>query len=229
MERLQKILAEAGVASRRKSEELILDGRVKVNGKTITELGFKADFSDDIRVDDKPVKKEESVVFIFNKPKNVISSCKDEKGRVTILDYFDEPYRLYPLGRLDYDSSGLLLVTNDGELTQKILHPKYEVEKLYEVKIDKIVSDEKLNKLSEGIYLDGRKCAPCTIEILSKSESKKMGDNEWSKSNTVLKRQVAYARKMDKSDGFVVFDYADLHRKSAKKEFTNLTKELKKK
>ena len=173
MERLQKILAEAGVASRRKSEELILDGRVKVNGKTITELGFKADFSDDIRVDDKPVKKEESVVFIFNKPKNVISSCKDEKGRVTILDYFDEPYRLYPLGRLDYDSSGLLLVTNDGELTQKILHPKYEVEKLYEVKIDKIVSDEKLNKLSEGICLDGRKCAPCTIEILSKSESKK--------------------------------------------------------
>ena len=130
MERLQKILAEAGVASRRKSEELILAGRVKVNGEVITTLGYKASFDDEILVDDKPIKKEEPVVFIFNKPKNVISSCKDEKGRPTILNYFNEPYRLYPLGRLDFDSSGLLLVTNDGELTQKILHPKYEVEKL---------------------------------------------------------------------------------------------------
>lgn len=166
MERLQKILAEAGVASRRKSEELILAGRVKVNGQIINTLGFKASFDDEILVDDKPIKKEETVVFIFNKPKNVISSCKDEKGRSTILDYFNEPYRLYPLGRLDYDSSGLLLVTNDGELTQKILHPKYEVEKLYEVTIDKIISDDALKKLSNGVVINNYKTAPCSIEVI---------------------------------------------------------------
>ena len=166
MERLQKILAEAGVASRRKSEELILAGRVKVNGEVITTLGYKASFDDEILVDDKPIKKEEPVVFIFNKPKNVISSCKDEKGRPTILDYFNEPYRLYPLGRLDFDSSGLLLVTNDGELTQKILHPKYEVEKLYEVSVDRIVSEEELLKLSKGVIINNYKTAPCSIEVI---------------------------------------------------------------
>lgn len=166
MERLQKILAEAGVASRRKSEELILAGRVKVNGEVITTLGYKASFDDEILVDDKPIKKEEPVVFIFNKPKNVISSCKDEKGRPTILNYFNEPYRLYPLGRLDFDSSGLLLVTNDGELTQKILHPKYEVEKLYEVSVDRIVSEEELLKLSKGVVINNYKTAPCSIEVI---------------------------------------------------------------
>ena len=173
MDRLQKILAEAGVASRRKSEELILAGRVKVNGQIINTLGFKASFDDEILVDDKPIKKEETVVFIFNKPKNVISSCKDEKGRSTILDYFNEPYRLYPLGRLDYDSSGLLLVTNDGELTQKILHPKYEVEKLYEVTIDKIISDDALKKLSNGVVINNYKTAPCSIEVIRTNTNKK--------------------------------------------------------
>ena len=173
MERLQKILAEAGVASRRKSEELILAGRVKVNGQIINTLGFKASFDDEILVDDNPIKKEETVVFIFNKPKNVISSCKDEKGRSTILDYFNEPYRLYPLGRLDYDSSGLLLVTNDGELTQKILHPKYEVEKLYEVTIDKIISDDALKKLSNGVVINNYKTAPCSIEVIRTNTNKK--------------------------------------------------------
>lgn len=173
MERLQKILAEAGIASRRKSEELILAGRVKVNGQIINTLGFKASFDDEILVDDKPIKKEEPVVFIFNKPKNVISSCKDEKGRETILDYFDEPYRLYPLGRLDYDSSGLLLVTNDGELTQKILHPKYEVEKLYEVTVNKIISDNDIQKLSSGVLINNYKTAPCSIEVIKINPNKK--------------------------------------------------------
>lgn len=173
MERLQKILAEAGIASRRKSEELILDGRVKVNGEIIRTLGYKASFDDEILVDDKPIKKEETVVFVFNKPKNVISSCKDERGRTTILDYFNEPYRLYPLGRLDYDSSGLLLVSNDGELTQKILHPKYEVEKLYEVSVNRIVTDEELIKLSKGVVLDNFKTAPCTIAVIRTNPNKK--------------------------------------------------------
>ena len=96
----------------------------------------------------------------------MISSCKDEKGRPTILNYSNEPYRLYPLGRLDFDSSGLLLVTNDGELTQKILHPKYEVEKLYEVSVDRIVSEEELLKLSKGVVINNYKTAPCSIEVI---------------------------------------------------------------
>ena len=125
MERLQKIIAESGICSRRKAEELIVAGKVFVNGKKVTELGTKASFEDDIKVNGQSLKKEETVVYVFNKPKNVISSTKDEKDRPTVLDYIDEPYRLYPLGRLDFDSSGLLLLTNDGALTQKILHTKY--------------------------------------------------------------------------------------------------------
>ena len=140
MERLQKIIAASGICSRRKAEQLILDGNVSVNGKIITTLGYKANFSDTILVNGKALKQEEKVVFLFNKPKFVISSTKDEKGRETVLDYIDEPFRLYPLGRLDYDSTGLLLLTNDGALTQSILHPKFEIEKVYEVTINKILT-----------------------------------------------------------------------------------------
>ena len=165
-------MAASGVASRRKAEELISDGKVSVNGEVITELGFKANYEDDIRVNGKPIKKEEKVVYLFNKPKNVISSCADEKGRETVLDYIIEPYRLYPLGRLDYDSSGLLLITNDGSLTQKILHPKYEVKKTYEVTVNKILDKETIVRLQDGVIVDGRRTAPCKIKLKKINENK---------------------------------------------------------
>ena len=173
MERLQKIIAESGICSRRKAEELIVAGKVFVNGKKVTELGTKASFEDDIKVNGQSLKKEETVVYVFNKPKNVISSTKDEKDRPTVLDYIDEPYRLYPLGRLDFDSSGLLLLTNDGALTQKILHPKYEVEKTYEVTVNKIIDKEKIIKLQNGVKIDNYITAPAKIELKRINENKK--------------------------------------------------------
>lgn len=172
MERLQKLIAESGITSRRKAEQLILDGKVSVNGKIIDKLGFKASIDDEILVDGKPIKKEEKIVFLFNKPKNVISSVKDDKGRKTFKDYVDEPYRLYPLGRLDFDSTGLLLLTNDGELTQRILHPKFNVEKVYEVTIDKILPIEIIKKLEKGVRIDNYKSAPCKIKVKEKNINK---------------------------------------------------------
>lgn len=172
MERLQKIIAASGICSRRNAEQLILDGNVSVNGKIITTLGYKANFSDTILVNGKALKKEEKVVFLFNKPKNVISSTKDEKGRETVLDYIDEPFRLYPLGRLDFDSTGLLLLTNDGSLTQSILHPKFEIEKVYEVTINKILTIDIIKKLEKGVKIDDYKSAPCKIKVKARNDNK---------------------------------------------------------
>ena len=118
------------------------------------------------------MKKEEKVTFVFNKPKNVISSVSDDKGRETVIDYIDEPYRLYPLGRLDYDSTGLLLLTNDGELTQSILHPKYNVEKVYEVTINKILFIEDIKRLEKGVRIENYKSAPCKIKVKEKNTNK---------------------------------------------------------
>lgn len=112
------------------------------------------------------------MVFLFNKPKNVISSTKDEKGRETVLHYINEPFRLYPLGRLDYDSTGLLLLTNDGVLTQSILHPKFEIEKVYEVTIDKILTINTIKKLESGVRIDDYRTAPCKIKVKSRNDNK---------------------------------------------------------
>ena len=132
MERLQKIIAESGYASRRKAEELIKNGKVVVNGKVVRELGTKASFSDDILVEGKKIEREEKEYYIFNKPRGVITSTNDDKGRNVVTDYFNSNKRLYPVGRLDYDTTGLLIVTNDGELANLIMHPKNEIEKVRE-------------------------------------------------------------------------------------------------
>lgn len=173
MERLQKIIAASGICSRRKAEELISSGKVSVNGKKITELGFKASFEDEIKVNGRQIKREECVVYAFNKPKNVISSVSDDRGRETVMDYINEPYRLYPLGRLDFDSSGLLLLTNDGSLTQRILHPKYEVEKTYEVTINKIIDKQTISKLENGVRIENYISAPAKIRLKKINENKK--------------------------------------------------------
>jgi 16S rRNA uridine-516 pseudouridylate synthase and related pseudouridylate synthases len=135
MERLQKVMAHAGVASRRKSEEIIEQGRVKVNGEVVKELGTKVSASDVITVDEVPIEREQYVYVLLNKPRETISTTDDEKDRETVVDLIEGvEERIYPVGRLDWDTTGALLLTNDGELSYKLTHPSFEFPKTYVVK-----------------------------------------------------------------------------------------------
>lgn len=167
-ERLQKVLAHAGVASRRKCEEMIKAGRVMVNEKTITELGVKVDPEvDDIRVDGRPIKKEEHIYLLFHKPKGVISSVTDPKGRKTVIDFLKAvPQRVYPVGRLDYDTEGLLLLSNDGEFAQLMTHPSHEISKTYHVTVKGVPHGDVLEKLAQGIMLEDGLTAPAEVEYV---------------------------------------------------------------
>ena len=165
MERLQKIIALSGYASRRKAEDLIKAGKVMVNGKVWRGLGTKASFSDDILIDGKKIEREEKEYYIFNKPRGVITSTSDDKGRKVVTDYFETNKRLYPVGRLDYDTTGLLILTNDGELANLIMHPRNEIEKQYIAKLEGIIKGEEINKLKNGIVLDGTKCIPKRVKL----------------------------------------------------------------
>lgn len=173
MERLQKVIAHAGFASRRKAEELILDGKVKVNGKIVKELGIKVGSSDQVEVNGIPVEREEPVYFLLYKPRGVISSVSDDKGRKVVTDYFPMiEQRIYPIGRLDFDTSGLLLLTNDGEFANLLMHPKSEVEKVYVAKVKGIPSREKVKSLEKGVQLEDGKTAPARVKILSVDKKK---------------------------------------------------------
>ena len=157
MMRLQKFLALSGVASRRNSEKLIADGHVAVNGKVITEMGVQVDESADVvTVDGKVCKiQEEKHYLAYNKPMGEVTTVADPEGRPTVMDKFrDYPVRLYPVGRLDYDSEGLLLLTNDGDLMNNLLHPSREVSKEYLVKVSNRVTDEEIRRLRAGVRLD---------------------------------------------------------------------------
>ncbi|KIL34871.1 RNA pseudouridine synthase [Cohnella kolymensis] len=166
MERLQKILANAGVASRRKCEELISAGKVAVNGEVVTELGAKSDPDVDvITVSGRPIKKEKKIYIMFNKPKGVITSVSDPQGRSVVTDYLkDIKERLYPVGRLDYDSEGLLLLTNDGELAHKLTHPRHHVPKTYHVTVERVPHGKDLERLQRGIKLEDGMTAPADVE-----------------------------------------------------------------
>lgn len=157
MERLQKVLAQSNIASRRKSEEMIQAGRVKVNGEIITELGFKVNPSDVVEVDGSIIERTEHYYFLMNKPTGVVSTASDEKGRKTVLDLLTEEHRslrLYPVGRLDYDTAGLLILTNDGELTHILTHPTHEVEKEYLARVEGIIIRKKIVELRNGVVID---------------------------------------------------------------------------
>ncbi|OZM57155.1 pseudouridine synthase [Lottiidibacillus patelloidae] len=168
MERLQKVIAQAGVASRRKAEQLIVEGKVKVNGKVIKELGTKVSGNDEVEVDGIPLYKEEHVYFVLYKPTGVISSVQDEKGRKVVTDYlYGVEQRVFPVGRLDYDTSGLLLLTNDGDLANKLMHPKFNVEKKYIAKVEGIPSKEVLLNLTRGIVLGDGKTKPAKTKLIS--------------------------------------------------------------
>lgn len=165
MERLQKVIANSGIASRRKAEELIKDGKVKVNGNVITELGTKVTDKDKIEVDNKPIVKEEKVYFLLNKPRGVITSTKDEHGRKTVIDLIDTDKRIYPVGRLDYDTTGAIILTNDGEFANILMHPSNKIDKVYLAKIDGIITGEAINTLKDGIILDGAKVVPSRVKL----------------------------------------------------------------
>ncbi|WP_110927564.1 23S rRNA pseudouridine(2605) synthase RluB [Bacillus massiliglaciei] len=173
MERLQKVIAHAGVASRRKAEELITEGKVKVNGKIVRELGVKVGPNDKVEVNEVPLEKEVPVYFLFYKPRGVISAVSDDKERKVVTDFFPEiQERIYPVGRLDYDTSGLLLITNDGEFANVLMHPKHEVDKVYVAKVKGIPLRESLKKLEYGVKLEDGKTAPAKVKVLNTDKKK---------------------------------------------------------
>lgn len=166
--RINKYLAECGLASRRKCEAFVLDGKVKVNGKLVTELSTEVKNNDFVTVDDvrvQPIKKH--VYIIMNKPKGYVCTASDEHGRKTVLDLIkNRSERIFPVGRLDYDSEGLLILTTDGDLTNRLTHPRNEIPKTYVARIEGEVSDSDLDKLRAGIILDGEKTKKCRIKLL---------------------------------------------------------------
>lgn len=168
MERLQKVLAHAGVASRRKAEEMILTGQVSVNGQIIRELGTKVSNSDVVEVNGVKLEKEQKVYFVLYKPRGIISAVTDDKGRKTVADLFPGRLeRLYPVGRLDYETSGVLIVTNDGDFAYKLTHPKFKVDKTYVAKVKGIPTKQSLRILERGVILEDGKTAPARVKLLS--------------------------------------------------------------
>ena len=173
MERLQKVIASFGYTSRRKAEDLIKHGKVLVNGKVITELGTKVLANDIISIDgviiNKDVKHE---YYLLNKPRQVISSVTDKEGRITVTDLINTDARIYPVGRLDYDTTGLIILTNDGDFANMLMHPSYEVEKTYVAKLNKILDKDDINKLKKGIVIDNRKVEIKRFKVRKKDNEK---------------------------------------------------------
>lgn len=165
MERLQKVIAQAGICSRRKAEEKILNGEVKVNGDVVSELGVKVSGNDIITVNGKQISREEKEYYLLNKPRGYICSVADELNRPVVKDLILTNARIYPIGRLDYDTTGLLLLTNDGELANILMHPKNGVEKTYIAKIEGNLSMAELYKLKGGIVIDGVRCNPTRVKV----------------------------------------------------------------
>ena len=154
MERLQKVIAQAGVTSRRKAESLILEGKVKVNGVVVTELGTKVSSKDEIAVNDRIIEKEAKEYYLLNKPRGVVTTTSDDKNRKTVMDYINTEARIYPVGRLDYDTTGALLLTNDGEFANILMHPNNQVDKVYLAKLNGIIKGEQINQLKNGVMID---------------------------------------------------------------------------
>lgn len=204
LERVQKILAAAGVASRREAEKLIVAGKVKVNGKLVKELGVKADsFKDRITVDGKPVQLEEKVYYMFYKPRGVVTTMKDPEGRRCIADYTgDLGERVFPVGRLDYNTEGLLLLTNDGDLAQKLAHPSNETKKTYVARVLGIVPEEKFDKLRMGVELEDGVTAPATVNLRTYDHARNITEFDI----TIHEGRNRQVRRMCDAIGFPVRD-----------------------
>jgi len=215
--RLNKFIASAGYASRRKIDELILEGRVSVNRKMVIELGTKIDAKTDlVKVDGEIIKTKTGFIYILlNKPAGYITSTSDEMKRPTVMDLIKIKHRIYPVGRLDYDTEGLLILTNDGDLANKLMHPKYAIDKVYQVKVNRPIDEKSIERLAEGIKIDGKKTAPAKIFIIPHTENKEF-------KITIHEGRNRQIRKMMEAAGFFIrklkrIEYADLNIKGIKK------------
>ena len=165
MERLQKYISECGIASRRKAEELILAGKVKVNGEVVKTLGTKVNSGDMVSVNGQILTNESKEYYLLNKPREVISSVSDDKHRKTVVDFINTDKRIYPIGSLDYDTTGIILLTNDGELSNILTHPSRDIEKEYVAKIKGFLTKEETTKLCNGVLLNGIKTKPAYFKM----------------------------------------------------------------
>ena len=168
MERLQKVISDNGYTSRRKAEELIKEGKVLVNGEVAT-IGMKVKTTDEIIIDGNILSKDidSKVYYLLNKPRGVVTTASDEKGRKTVVDIIETEKRIYPVGRLDYDTTGALILTNDGELTNKLTHPSNNIDKVYLAKIKGIITGVDINKLKNGVKIDNFKTSKCRVKLKS--------------------------------------------------------------
>lgn len=165
--RINKYIAHAGLASRRKAEELIKGGLVTINGQVVTELATNVKNGDRVEVSGQPVYNEEKVYYLLNKPRGVISSVSDDKGRKTVIDLLpDVKERIYPVGRLDWDTTGVLILTNDGDFTDEMIHPRNEIDKVYLARLKGLATKENLRPLTRGVVIDGKKTGPARYKII---------------------------------------------------------------
>ena len=165
MERLSKVIAQSGISSRRGAEKLILDGKVTVDGQIIKELGTKVGEKAIVEVDGIKLEREEKVYYLLNKPRGVVSTVKDDKNRKTVVSLIKESRRIYPVGRLDYDTTGAIILTNDGDFANILMHPKNKIEKVYIAKIKGILSISQIMNLKKGVYIDGVKTAKAKVKV----------------------------------------------------------------
>lgn len=171
--RINKYIAHAGIASRRKAEELIKQGMVTINGQVVNELATQVKAGDLVEIEGSPIYNEEKVYYLLNKPRGVISSVSDDKGRKTVIDLLPQvKERIYPVGRLDWDTTGLLILTNDGDFTDKMIHPRNEIDKVYLARVKGIATKENLRPLTRGVVIDGKKTKSARYTIIKVDHEK---------------------------------------------------------
>lgn len=214
MKRLQKYISECGIASRRKAEELITSGKVSVNGEVVTTLGTKINETDVVMVNNKLIKEDLKEYYLLYKPREVISSVKDDKNRKTVCDLIKTKTRIFPVGRLDYDTTGIILLTNDGELSNILMHPSREVTKEYYAKVKVFFKKEDAVKLSSGVILNGKKTKKAVFKL-----------DRYDKKNDVsyVKVVITEGRNHQVKDMFKLFNYDVVKLKREKYAFLDLT------
>lgn len=207
MERLQKVIAAAGIASRRKAEQMIVEGRVCINGEVMDQLGYKVKKNDYIQVDGKAIAKESKVYYVINKPKKTLCTNEDDLDRPTVVSLIDCPERIFSVGRLDFDTSGVLILTNDGEFANRIIHPRYHIAKTYNLTINGLLSGDDIKKIKSGIILDdGVKTLPAKMKVTERDPKK----NQMSLDLTIYEGRNRQIKRMMEALGFEV---RRLHRK----------------
>jgi len=201
MDRLQKVIAQSGVTSRRKAEQYIREGRVAVDGEVVTEMGYIVRKKAIITVDGKAIVKENKVYFVMNKPRKVLCSVSDDRQRETVTSLIPSEYRIFPVGRLDYDTTGLLILTNDGEFANSLIHPRFHIPKTYQVRIKGILSTAAIKNIESGIVLDdGIKTLPAKVWVTNKDFEKSMTDFDL----TIMEGRNRQIKRMMETLGFQV-------------------------